>query len=472
MNCGFKQLLSHEKWNRYEIELSSDMEVKTDIADVFAIHAFHLRQACECGDLQKAVDIMTNFIVVISQRNDERTVIIALDSQLVHNVLELLGSSYDPSVVVTCFELISCLLKCGAKHIEPFLGVVYDKSNEVLHTCVNCLVLEKCLLCISTFACSLPSDSCDFPFDTTLDVLLIIRDQFIELKPSLLDVCSSIIFHRPNCYLNDQLVCTALELIAEFNETVVPFDDVDASCFLYAVKYLVKYRCSRRMELGDDLVSDNLFCLLREFILRRYLPDDIVIASMKLLLCLSKRRPKGRVFLNSIKFKEFADFAKAHVDKMRALCYRLIARALRTKCKIIAKIFDYELNLNFMEDLEAGSYELRVATVRLISKMLKYNLADARVSAFVRLSVPYPILGLLDWNTPKLDKAIFKILLSITEKFRANVSAELFEAVTDDSFLHVLSELANDSCSQQVPIMAETLIRRIDSLKKEMYLFI
>ena len=421
---------------------------ESELEPLFETQTNYLRGACESGDSQKAVEILTNFGAVVSQRPGPTIAGIALSTSLVSVVVDIFRTCRDESVIVACIELVSMFVRCGSDEIVEALVPVFSKMDMYLDECDNELVVDKTLMCISRYAAAFPSDDFDLSFNLTLDVLLSIRDRFPRLCPTILCVCATVLAHRPNCYLCEQLFSVALQLIVEKK------DGAEVSSFFDAITSLVKYRSRHKIEMLEELKGSDFYELVTVRMFNTS-AEAVTGAALKLWLVLTKCISEARgCFVSLIDISRLIQFAKAHEGKLRALAYRLIGRYVKLRCSSINALFDEGLALLFRTDLEEGSYEVRCATMMLITKILKYGHDDPRMGEFTSSETISLMLSFLDVSAPKLDKAIIKYLLLLMQKNKSSFTL-------DDSVCESLACLANTSTSLFVRIQCEYILNQL-----------
>ena len=428
---------------------------ESELEPLFATQTNYLRGACESADSQRAVEILTNFGAVVSQRLGPTIAGVALSTNLVNVVVDVFRTCRDECVIVACIELASLFVGCGSDDILEALVPVFSKLDMYIDECDNELVVGKTLMCISRYAAAVPGDDFDLPFNLTLDVLLTIRDRFPRLCPAILCVCASVLAHRPNCYLCEQLFSVAVELIVDKKDGgIVIRGGTEVSAFFDALTNLVKYRSRHKIEMLEELRDSNFYELLTASVFSTS-AEAATAATLKLWLALTKCISEARgCFVSLVDILRLIQFAKTHEGKLRALAYRLIGRYVKLRCSSINALFDEGLAILFHADLEEGSYEVRCAAMMLITKILKYGRGDPRVGEFTSSETISLMLSFLDVSAPKLDKAVIKYLLILMQDTTAAFPM-------DDSVCERLTSLATTSTSLFVRVQCEYILNQL-----------
>ena len=396
-----------------------------------------LLEAFQTEAMEKVVELLTNFAAVISQRCSLAMGSIAVQSGLVELLIQIFAAAENLTLICACLDLFSVLLFCRSDVIEQSLDSVYRTINQYLNECDNEVILGKALNCVCHYVTAFPSNEFDIQFAITLDVLLTICDRFPHLSSNVLNVCSSLLMHRPFCYLVDQAVSVGLQLL-ERNSAC------DFSDFFRSLAEFVRSRSKAKSNFPCDLETPHFYELITTLMFQ-----SSTDALMILLLSLTKHIPQARsYFLSYVDINELIHFAQTHDGRLQAVAYRLLGQYVKLRSSAIAVLFNSGITNTFQTQIEDSTYEVRCATLTLVAKLLKYGRSDPHVSAFMTPTFTSHIISFLDASTPQLDKAVLKSLIVILDTQHA----------IPDLPVDTLATLASDSPSLEVRILAEQIL--------------
>jgi hypothetical protein len=189
------------------------------------------------------------------------------------------------------------------------------------------------------------------------------------------------------------------------------------------------------------------------------------LSAMRLLLQILKS--DSAVGIDALSYVDFDNVIAVtlHFEgKTRIAAYRMLGKAIRTRSSLVGKICDAGLLELFPRDIEDGSYSLRVAVVRLISRILEFASFDPRTKVLSSVEFLRPVLDFVDADSRKLDLAVLRSFSIVLDQLLRTGHDDIMAIVSDEDFLNLLDRFSDDELFLKRGIAAASLRNRIQSI--------